>query len=39
MFESRGLKVVVGVQPDELSVIAEKYLSGDLELGTNLCDH
>jgi predicted Fe-Mo cluster-binding NifX family protein len=39
MFESRGLKVVVGVQPGAPADIVSAYVSGTLETGGNVCDH
>jgi predicted Fe-Mo cluster-binding NifX family protein len=39
LFAAKGIKVVVGAPFDDPEQIVNKYLSGKLESGSNLCDH
>lgn len=39
LFADRGIEVVVGAPADEPQVIVTSYLNGDLQTGSNVCDH
>ena len=39
LFAEQNIEVVVGAAAEEPETIAEKYLSGTLETGQNICDH
>lgn len=39
LFAEQNIEVVVGAPAEEPETIAEKYLSGTLETGENVCDH
>ena len=39
LFESNGIKLIVGATPDEPEKVVQAYLDGTLESGSNVCDH
>jgi len=39
LFESNGIKVIVGASSDEPKIIVEQFLNDSLQTGQNLCDH
>ena len=39
LFKENGISVVVGAPMLEPEVLIKQYLSGELELGSNICDH
>lgn len=39
LFQQNGIDVVVGAPSESAEVIAQRYLAGSLEAGTNVCDH
>ena len=39
LFAEQGIEVVVGADSETAEVLAEKYISGELESGDNVCDH
>lgn len=38
-FEGHGIEVVLGAVGEHANTVIDSYLSGDLESGTNVCDH
>jgi len=39
LFQQHGIKVVVGAPPDDTQTIITSWLKGNLETGSNVCDH
>ncbi len=39
LFAAKGIKVVVGVNPDFPERLVAQYLEGNLETGQNVCNH
>ena len=39
LFDQNNIKVIVGAANDEPKELVQKYLSGTLECGQNVCDH
>ncbi len=39
LFSSNGISTCVGVEPASPEELVKKYLEGNLDGGTNLCDH
>jgi predicted Fe-Mo cluster-binding NifX family protein len=39
LFEQQGIKVLVGAQPGCPEELVNAYLGGNLQLGSNACDH
>jgi predicted Fe-Mo cluster-binding NifX family protein len=39
LFEQQGIKVVVGAQPGCPEELVNAYLDGNLQVGSNVCDH
>ncbi|MCD6416371.1 MAG: NifB/NifX family molybdenum-iron cluster-binding protein [Planctomycetes bacterium] len=39
LFTQGGVKVIVGAPAEEPRRIVQRYLSGELETGDNICDH
>jgi len=39
LFAQNNIEVVFGVDADEPTALVEKYISNDLESGSNQCDH
>ncbi len=39
LFANNGIEVIVGAAADTPESIVESFLAGDLETGSNLCDH
>jgi predicted Fe-Mo cluster-binding NifX family protein len=39
LFESYGIKTLVGIAPNDPDQIIQDYLNNKLEMGSNLCDH
>lgn len=39
LFESNGIKVIIGAEADEPEKLVKSYLNGTLKTGMNACDH
>jgi predicted Fe-Mo cluster-binding NifX family protein len=39
LFESYGIRVVVGAPADDPETVVKEYLAGTLRTGQNICDH
>ena len=39
LFQERGIKVIVGVSESDPEAAVLKYLGGNLDTGSNVCDH
>ena len=39
LFRAQGINVIVGAPPQKPSELVQIYLNGELQSGTNLCDH
>lgn len=39
LFTSNGISTCIGVEPTSPEKLVENYLKGNLETGTNFCDH